>query len=172
MAEQQLFFVNMSAAGITGESQKVGHQGWVEAESWHFQMNQTADLALGQAGGTGTAAFGSFGFTRSKDKSSPKFFEYCSTGSHIKTIVFEAERQGTQQAGTAGANPSSVYFRVTMNDVVISGRDISQSEKDRGLESLEFAFAEVEVGYALVMTDGTTKSMTVKKYNAKMNRAQ
>jgi len=171
MAEQQLFFVNMKAASITGESLKVGHVGWVEAQSWHFQMNQSADQALGQAGGTGTAAFGTFGFTRSKDKSSPKFFEYCSKGSHIPTIVFEAERQGTQQAGTANTNPSTVYFRITMNDVVVSGRDISQSDKDRGTESLSFAFGEVEVGYAQVMTDGSTKSMVVKKYNAKMNRA-
>lgn len=171
MAEQQLFFVNMSAAGINGESTKVGHQGWLEAESWNFVMNQSADLSLGQAGGTGTAAFGSFGFTRSKDKSSPKLFEFCSKGSHIPSIVFEAERQGTAQANTAGTNPSSVYFRVTMNDVVVSGRDISQSEKDRGLESLSFSFGEVEVGYAQVMTNGSVGSMTVKKYNAKMNRA-
>jgi type VI secretion system secreted protein Hcp len=171
VADQQLFFINLQAAGITGESQKVGHQGWMEAQSWNFNMTQSADHSLGTSVGAGTAAFGSFSFDRTYDKSSPRLLAHCSQGTHIPVVQFDAERQGTQQADSRGANPSQVYFSLTFRDVVISGRSVSHYESERGRETISFAFREVEMTHRQMMADGTVRPGVTKKYDAKMNKA-
>src|SRR5579884_2643105 len=140
MADQQLFFINLQGASIPGESQKVGHQGWTEAQSWHFTMTQSADHSLGTSVGSGTAAFGSFSFDRVYDKASPKLLAHCSAGTHIAQVQFDCERQGTQQADTKGSNPSQVYFSLVFKDVVISGRSVQHHDTERGRETISFSF--------------------------------
>jgi len=171
MAEQQLFFINLQQAGIQGESQKKGHEQWMEAESWSFTMTQSADHALGQSVGAGTAAFGSFSFDRTFDKASPRLFAHCSQGTHISQVQFDCERQGSQQADARGQNPSHVYFTLIFKDVVISGRSVAHYDAERGRESLSFAFREVEMTHKQLMADGTLKPGNTKKYDAKMNFA-
>lgn len=171
MADQQLFFINLQGAGIPGESQKRGHESWMEAQSWSFNMTQSADHSLGTSVGAGTAAFGSFSFDRVFDKASPRLLAHCSQGTHIAQVQFDAERQGTQQADARGNNPSHVYFTLIFKDVVISGRSVSHYEADRGRESISFAFREVEMSHAQVMSDGSIKPRVTKRYDAKMNKA-
>lgn len=171
MADQQLYFINLQAASIQGESQKVGHPNWMEAQSWNFTMTQSADHSLGTGVGAGTAAFGSFSFDRTFDAASPQLLAHCAQGTHISQIQFDAERQGTQQADSKGQNPSQVYFTLVFKDVIISGRSVSHYDKERGRESLSFAFREVELTHKQVMADGTIKPGVTKKYDAKMNKA-
>jgi type VI secretion system secreted protein Hcp len=171
MADQQLFFINLQGAGIQGESQKMGHTQWLEAASWNFQMTQSADHSLGTSVGAGTAAFGTFSFDRTFDKSSPRLLAHCSQGTHIPQVQFDAERQGTQQADARGHNPSQVYYTLVFKDVVISGRSVSHSDEDRGRETVSFAFKEVELTHRQVLADGSVKPAVTKKYDAKMNKA-
>src|SRR5579885_1141191 len=164
MADQQLFFINLQGAGIIGECQQPGHQGWMAAQSWNFSMTQSADHCLG-AGGGGTAAFGSFSFDRIHDKTSPRLLAHCSQGTHIPQVQFEAERQATQQAD------AQVYFSLVFRDVVISGRSVSHYEGEHGRETITFAFREVEMTHRQVAADGTVKAGVTRRYDAKTNKA-
>lgn len=171
MADQQLFFINLQKAGVEGESTKTGHEKWMEAQSWHFSMQQSADHSVGQAAGTGTAALGSFSFERILDKASPKLFDKCSRGQHISDVQFDAERTGTQSADGAGTPAGTVYFTLVFRDVVITSRTSNHSDGDRAKESIGLAFGQVEMTQRQVMTDGSLGPNVTKKYDAKMNKA-
>jgi type VI secretion system secreted protein Hcp len=174
MADQQLFFIDLNTgAGIAGESTKVPHVNWMECASWSFSMHQTADSSLGTTAGTGTAAIGSFSFERAIDRASPRLMDRCSRGSHIPTVAFEGERQGTAAAGdvAAGSTPSTVYIRLVFTDVVISGRTTNWSDGSRGTETISFAFGQVQMTHTQILTTGQIGARTSKQYNAKANLA-
>ena len=61
--EQKFFFLNLISAGVNGGSTKVGHQNWVECDSWSFSMNQAAEPNSNGGQPKSTAASGRFGFT-------------------------------------------------------------------------------------------------------------
>lgn len=169
MAEDsnQSFFINLKAANIDGESLKAGHlgkDGWMEASSWSFHMSQSADFSVGSSAGTGTAAVGSFSFERIYDKASPLLFDRCTTGTPIKTAVFEAERTGA-------AGGKVVYFRLDFQDLCITSRSTTFDTNNRGGENISFAFAHVEMTHTQVLQDGSIGTRTKKIYDAKQNRA-
>jgi type VI secretion system secreted protein Hcp len=177
--QNQNFFLNLKSAGIDGESTKTSHpgkDGWMEAASWSFSMQQSADAAVGQQAGTGTAALGTFTFERVFDKASPLLFERCARGMHIPTATFDAERTGlsggaTVGRGAAGTSNTVVYFKLNFKDLVITNRSVSHSPNQRGSESLSFAFGHVEMTHTQVTTDGRIGTSTTKIYDVKQNRA-
>lgn len=186
MAEQKNFFLSLKADSILGDSVEISHKDWMAADSWNFSMNQSADISTGRQTGAGTAATGSFSFSRTFDKASMPFFDRCSRGQHIKTAIFEAQRAGG--TGTAGGgNPlategattapvsgdvSRVYFRLVFSDLVVTHRSVSWHGEETGSEDISFAFGQVEMSYLQVNTDGTITGTPYKKtYNAKENKA-
>jgi len=166
---QRYFFLNMIAAGVPGASQKSGHVGWLELDSWDFSMNQTADPNVGGGRPTKTAATGRFGF--SIKHNGPAMFKLGAMGQFISTaITFEAERSGMSGAapGAAPGTANIVYFQLVFTNAAISHRSLSGDEGQKQ-EHIELVFETVAMTYKSVV-NGAPGPAVKKSYDAKSNK--
>lgn len=100
--------------GITGESTDSEHKDWVEILSFNHGMTQRASATAASAGGGTTARceHQDFSVTKMIDKSSPKLYESCSSGKHLKDVTVEMFR--------AAGDKRVKYMEIKMEEVVIS----------------------------------------------------
>ncbi|HLG98915.1 MAG TPA: type VI secretion system tube protein Hcp [Bryobacteraceae bacterium] len=100
--------------GIPGESQDSQHKDWIEVMSFNHGITQNASATAASAGGGTTARteHQDFSITKLVDKASPKLYEACSNGKHIKTVSLELFR--------ASGDQRVKYMQIDMEQVVIS----------------------------------------------------
>jgi type VI secretion system secreted protein Hcp len=100
--------------GIEGESKDSKHENWIEVHSFSHDMRQAPSTTVSSAGGatTGRVDMGDFTFSKLLDKASPKLYEACCKGIHIKTVNVEFCR--------ASGGDKLPYMKVDMTDVVVS----------------------------------------------------
>ncbi len=80
-------------------------------EGWSFGGAQPGGGQIGVGGGTGKFAALPFQFTAKVSKASPKLFQACATGQHLKVATLAARK--------AGERPSE-YLKVTLTDVLVA----------------------------------------------------
>jgi len=99
--------------GIPGESTDHKHKDWVEILSFNHALNQPASATASSAGGGSAERCNHADFSISKlvDRASPKLYEYCCTGKHIKDVTLELCRAGGDKMR---------YLEVKMEEVIIS----------------------------------------------------
>jgi type VI secretion system secreted protein Hcp len=83
--------------GIPGESTDDQHKDWIEILSYDHSVEQPVSRTASSAGGASAerANVEPLTITKNIDSSSPKLFEAAVTGKHIKEIVLELHRAGT-----------------------------------------------------------------------------
>jgi type VI secretion system secreted protein Hcp len=81
---------------IPGESTDAKHKDWIEIQSYSHGAQQTASRTVSTAGGATAERVdvGDFHVNKLVDKSTPKLFEACCTGAHIKEVILEVCRAG------------------------------------------------------------------------------
>jgi len=166
--EQRYFFLDLKTAGVVpnGGSNKQGHEGWLELDSWTFSMNQSAEPNTGGGQPKGTAASGRFGFTIKHN--GPMLFKTAASGAHIKgPVTFEAERGGIQ-VGSGGGKSTMTYLKLVFHDLVVSGRSIAGDSTQKS-EHIELTFQTVSFSYSQVV-NGNPGPMTTKQYDVKKNQ--
>jgi len=99
--------VFMKIDGIPGESTKEGHEGWIELESYSYEV--TAPIPSDGLHG-GSPDFGDLVIMKQLDKSSPKLYEACCNSKHITEVILEVCESG-------GAK--SVFMRYVLRDVIV-----------------------------------------------------
>ena len=76
--------------GIKGESTDSEHKDWIEVVSFSHSISQPASANATAGGGTsGRCKHEDFVITKYVDLASPKLYEACSSGKHIKKVVIE-----------------------------------------------------------------------------------
>src|ERR1700739_1966678 len=82
--------------GIPGESTDDKHKDWIEVLSYNHGITQPVSGTTSSAGGATSPRTQHQDFVIAKyvDKASPKLYESCSTGQHIKTVSLELCRAG------------------------------------------------------------------------------
>ena len=90
------FDVFIKIDGIPGESSDDKHKEWIEVLGFSHQIEQPASSTASSVGGATAERVnhGSFNFTHSFDKATPKLLEACCTGKHIKEVTVEFCRAG------------------------------------------------------------------------------
>lgn len=99
--------------GIPGESTDDKHKDWIEVLSFNHGMTQPSSATASSAGG-GTAErteHQDFSIVKMLDKASPKLYEACSSGKHIKEVTVEMCR---------ASGDKLKYMEVKMEQVIIS----------------------------------------------------
>jgi type VI secretion system secreted protein Hcp len=98
--------------GIPGESTDSKHKDWIEILTYHHGVFQPASSTASSAGGgsSGRVDFGQLSITKLLDKATPKIFEACVTGKHIKEVLIELCRAGGDK---------QKYFEIRMEQVLI-----------------------------------------------------
>lgn len=75
--------------GIPGESTDSKHKEWIDAFSYGVGVSNSGDIAGGGGASRGRAEFAPVTIVKPLDKASPKLFEACAVGNHIKGVTIE-----------------------------------------------------------------------------------
>jgi type VI secretion system secreted protein Hcp len=141
------FYMKLSN-GLDGESQDSKHQNWIELLSFSHDIKQPASATVGTAGGGTTARTQHGDYTISKyvDISSPKLYEFASSGQHVDTVSIEMMR-------AAGADRVK-YMQVDMTDVVISmvapSGGATATDSTQNVDETQFPVETVKLNYSQI----------------------
>lgn len=104
--------------------------GTYEISSFSWGASNSSTLGSATGGGSGKVTFNEITITREVDRASPKIFQACCNGQHIKSAVI---------AFTEGTGTEGVYLRISMTDVLVSSIAWG-SGGDQPTESITLAF--------------------------------
>lgn len=132
--------------GVEGESTDASHKGQIEIDSFSWGVSNSGSMAAGGGGGAGKASFSDLHFTKTVDKSSPKLMEAVATGEHLRSVDLVVRKAGGEQLE---------YYKVTLQDVVISGYSTTGSSGEAPSESISLNFSKIIFEYTPQNADGT-----------------
>ena len=132
--------------GVDGESTDAKHKGQIEIDSFSWGVSNSGSMAAGGGGGAGKASFSDLHFTKTVDKSSPKLMEAVATGEHLRSVDLVVRKAGGDQLE---------YYKVTLQDVVISGYSTTGSSGEAPSESISLNFSKIVFEYTPQNADGT-----------------
>ena len=129
--------------GIPGESTDDKHKDWIEILSHNFGMTQPSSATASSAGGGTTERVNvhDLSVVKHLDKASPKLYELCCSGKHIKDVSIELCRAGGDKLK---------YMEIKMEQVIISSVQpggTGQSPDGFPAESVSFNFGKVKWTY-------------------------
>jgi type VI secretion system secreted protein Hcp len=129
--------------GIPSESTDDKHKDWIEILSFSHNMNQSASATKSSTGGasSGRCDHSDFVIVKQLDKASPKLYELCSSGKHIKEVLIEFCRAGGDKVK---------YMEIKMEEVLISSVSPGGSAKggdDIPSEEVRFNYGKIKWTY-------------------------
>jgi len=127
--------------GIQGASTSSKHKGEIEVLSFSWGIKN--ETSSGGGGGAGKATVSDVTFTKEVAKDSPALFVSVCKGEHHKEAVFTVEGLSTERK--AGREQS--FFKVTMEDVLISSVSLGGQDNSVPLEQVSLSFAKVQLEY-------------------------
>jgi type VI secretion system secreted protein Hcp len=127
--------------GIPGESTDSKHKDWIELLSFSHGLHQPASATASSAGGATAERVNhqDFNITKMLDKASPKIYEGCCTGKHLKDVTIEMCRAGGDKMK---------YMEIKLENVIISS--VSTSGSSGGefpSESISFNYGKIKWNY-------------------------
>lgn len=149
--------------GIKGESKDDKHKETIEISSFSWGCTNNGSFRSGSGGGSGKVAFDDVTFWSSAHKASPLLFLACATGQHIKKATLFVRKAGGEQHD---------YYKVTLEDVLISGMKHYDEGDDGGIPDEEFSlnFAKVKFEYCPQDEKGALGGATAFGYDLKANK--
>jgi type VI secretion system secreted protein Hcp len=129
--------------GIPGESTDDKHKDWIEIQSYSHKVEQPASATASSVGGATAERVnhGTFDIVHLLDKASPKIFEACCTGKHIKEVTLELCRAGGDKVK---------YMEIKMEQVIVSKVDslgASTGEAGFPTEKVSFSYGKISFVY-------------------------
>ncbi len=128
--------------GIPGESTDAKHKDWIEITHFSQSMSQPASATASSAGGATAERvdFGTFDIQHLLDKASPKIYEACASGKHIKEVILEICRAGGDQVK---------YLEVKLEQVLVSAIE-SGGTAGEGFptETVKFSYGKIKWTYS------------------------
>src|SRR5690606_288522 len=127
--------------GIPGESTDDKHKDWIEVTHFKQSMSQPASATASSAGGATAERvdFGTFDIKHLMDKASPKIYDACATGKHIKEVILEVCR---------ACGDKQKYLEVKLEQVIVS-TVVSDGTSGEGFpsESVSFSYGKIKWTY-------------------------
>ncbi len=143
-AAQVDYFLKLD--GITGESTDSNHKGWIQLESfsWGASNPTTIGSATGGAG-AGKVKFSDISVGKVVDKSSPDLVAFCASGKHIDRALLEVVTH--QLKIDYKERTETVFLRLTLSDVLVTGVSEAGLKLDTPTEALSLNFTKIAVSY-------------------------
>ena len=123
--------------GIPGESSDDKHADWIELVGFKHMMDQPASATASSAGGATAERVnhGAFDIIHLIDKASPKLYEACCTGKHLKDATIELCRAGGDKMK---------YMEIKLEQVLVS------KVEPQGLASDGFPNEKISFSYGKI----------------------
>jgi len=146
--------------GIDGESQDKKHKNEIEVDTWSGAVSNEPSTDYGGGSGTSVSEHEDFHFLKGVDKASPKLFQACACGEHIKKAVMTCRKAGKDQ---------QEYLTITFTDVLISS---FENANYGGINQDRFSFncGKVEIQYKAQKPDGTLEGATSGGWDIKQKK--
>ena len=154
----------LKITGVEGESTDDKHKGEIEVESFSYGATQQGIGHSGGGGGAGKVAMQDFHFVMRVSKASPKLFQACATGEHLKDATLVARKAGKEQ---------QEYLKIKLTDVLVSSFQQGGSGGSNvvPVDQISFNFAKFEVEYKEQKSDGSLGGAVKGGYDLKANKA-
>jgi len=157
--------------GVDGESQDRKYNGWIQLQAWQWAQENSGRLAHGSGGGAGKVNMSDFEFRMASNKASPKLFQLCATGEHIKQAQLVCRKAGSGQQD---------FMTITFKQCLVSSYRVvgnmplgigAAAGNDMVLptEMLSLNFAQIEIEYREQNADGTMGPVIKAGYDLKAN---
>jgi type VI secretion system secreted protein Hcp len=153
--------------GIPGESTDDKHKDWIEVLSFHCGITQPTSGSASTSGGASAerANFQDFSIVKTLDKASPKLALACADGTHIKQVILELCRAGTDKVK---------YMEYKLSNCIISsyrpGGSANGAEK-LPIEEVSFDYGKIEWTYTQQKrTDGSGGGQVAAGWNLQANK--
>ena len=153
-------FVNFG--DIKGESTDKDHMDWVTILSYNHAVTQPPSVTQKSAGGRSSeeADHSPFVFTKLVDAATPKLYEACCKGTHIKEVTIELWR--------AGGDKPLKYMEFKLKEVLISG--VIHNGDPGGAyqfptETIQMTYGAIEWTYTKQKPDGTAAGNVAAKWS-------
>lgn len=128
--------------GIPGESTDNKHGDWIEVLQFKHRLEQPASVTASSTGGATAERVnhGTFDIIHNLDKASPKIYEACCTGKHIKEVVLELCRSGGDKVR---------YMEVKLEQVLVSKVEAMGTNNEEGFpaEQISFSYGKIKWTY-------------------------
>ena len=126
--------------GIPGESQDEQHKDWIDAFGFGDGLQGSSVAAMAGAV-AGRATFADIKITKGLDKASPKLRESAASGKHLKDVTIEFVLKSSVRP---------LKFKVTLEEVQISGVSLTTNTVDLPQEIVTFSFGEIRWEYFII----------------------
>jgi len=156
--------IYMKVDGLPGECTDSEHKDWIELLSFNHSISQPASATADSAGGGTTARceHQDYSVTKYLDKASPKLYELCSTGKHIKDITIEMMR--------ASGDKRVKYMEVKLEEVIIS-HVAPAGGGDFPVEAVSFNYGKIKWTYSQQKrADGSQAGQTTGGWSLSENK--
>ncbi|MGA3211637.1 MAG: type VI secretion system tube protein Hcp [Terriglobales bacterium] len=160
------FFLKLD--GIPGESADDKHKGEIHILSWTCKAQNSGGFGTATGGGSGKVRFDDWFFTKPLDKASPKLFQHCASGEHVKSGILTCRKAGKDAVE---------YLKVTFDNVLVSSYEAHAGEHEAEgggvvpTDRFSLNFGHVKVEYKEQKPDGTAGGSTVGEWNVAKNSA-
>lgn len=144
--------------GINGGATDKGHERWNDINSFNWSVLATASYTGGGGSGVGKPIFSDFSWTQELDSSFTPLFADISTGKHIKNAVVDFT--------SIGAKPQ-VYFKMTFDDVLLTGLALSATGTSDPLFAGSFTYGKVTLDYWAQNMDGSLGQKSSASYDVR-----
>jgi len=107
--------------GIPGECTDDKHKDWIEITSFSWDLSQPASATASNAGGSSAERvnISPIQITHLFDKASPKLYEACCKGTHLKEATIHLNRAGGDKM---------LYGEIVLKQVLVSSTSVSGSQ--------------------------------------------
>jgi len=141
--------------GIKGESTDDKHKNWIEVSHVAWSVHQPRADSVSTSGGLtiGRAELSNLSFKKLADLSSPILQQHCAMGKTIPKAVFEFMRAD-------GEGKPINYYRVELENVMISGVNPTSGDSGTITEQVFFAFSKMKWQYTKQGIQGGTEGKT------------
>ncbi len=129
------------------------HKDWIELQTLSWSASNSSSFQGGSAnagGGTGKTSISDIHMVKEMDKSTPKLFEFCTTGKALKKIKIECIRQGN----------NNKEFEIELNDAIFNSYSVSDhaGSSEKTQESISVTFAKVNYRTTQYKQDGSAET--------------
>jgi type VI secretion system secreted protein Hcp len=151
----------MKVEGAPGESANAKHKEWVDIDSFHWGANQPSTMHTGGGGGAGKVSFHDLTAVAPVDKAYPALLVKCASGEHISKV---------QIAGAKAGGDEIEYFKITLEDVLVTEVDVSGSEGSQVIVNYSFQASKVKSEYSVQTAKGGKGATSEFGWDIKQNK--
>lgn len=153
------YWLTIEGVDVESEDSKLSKH--IQLEQWSWGEKNSGSWDTNGGGGFGKVVMNDFKFSMWFNKASPKLFQMCATGEHVKKATLVCRKAGGGQ---------QTFLEIEFENLVISSFDIvGDEERLHPRNDVTFNFETIQLKYMPQKPDGTVGAASTAGYNLKKN---